>query len=181
MSRQAARKDILKTPGFHLLASAAIREMPQDSIALIGGLAVGYYANPPVTIDIDFLVIGTCGDVLEAAESGFPPPWQIKTMSFKGSVPAHCVRLSRKDKPDMVIDLLPTGVNKYLVSIVKRAVWFEIQHGLSVPVARAEDIIVLKTVAGREKDLDDIEEILSKMGGKIDIEYVARMLKKIGK
>jgi hypothetical protein len=41
-------------------------------------------------------------------------------------------------------------------------------EGLNVPVARAEDIVVMKILAGRPKDLEDVVAILSAQGPSFD-------------
>lgn len=44
--------------------------------------------------------------------------------------------------------------------------------GLIVPVAAAEDLIAMKILAGRPKDLDDAVAILTAQGAKLDLEQV---------
>lgn len=173
--RHDARLALLKTPEFKTLSKATIRVFGIENIALIGGLAVAHYANPPVTMDADFLVRGSCGDILEAVESFFAHPWDITTMTFKNEIPEHCVRVARKGK-DAVLDFLPTGRNAYLRSVVERAIEIEVQNGLFVPIATVEDVIVLKTIAGRDKDVEDNAAMGVKLGEKIDRAYIRQAL-----
>jgi len=48
--------------------------------------------------------------------------------------------------------------------------------GVPVPVARAEDLIVMKILAGRDKDLDDVVAILAARGAELDANDVLRTL-----
>jgi hypothetical protein len=48
--------------------------------------------------------------------------------------------------------------------------------GVPVPVARAEDLIVMKILAGRDKDLDDVAAILAARGAELDANDVLRTL-----
>ncbi|HVU01661.1 MAG TPA: nucleotidyltransferase [Polyangiaceae bacterium] len=48
--------------------------------------------------------------------------------------------------------------------------------GVAVPVARAEDLIVMKILAGRDKDLDDVAAILDARGAELDARDVRRTL-----
>jgi hypothetical protein len=48
--------------------------------------------------------------------------------------------------------------------------------GVRVPVARAEDVIVMKLLAGRDKDLDDVTAILAARGTVLDVKYVRTTL-----
>lgn len=48
--------------------------------------------------------------------------------------------------------------------------------GLKVPIAQVEDVIVMKTIAQRDKDLADNEALGVKLGNKIDRKYIQRVL-----
>lgn len=56
---------------------------------------------------------------------------------------------------------------------LERAVAHEL-GGVQVPVARAEDLIVMKILAGRDKDLEDVAAIVA--AGKLDSTDVSRTL-----
>ena len=49
--------------------------------------------------------------------------------------------------------------------------------GLTVPVASAEDIVVMKVLASRAKDLDDVRGIVSAKRGHLDIEQIRATLR----
>ncbi len=49
-------------------------------------------------------------------------------------------------------------------------------HGLQVPVARAEDLIVMKVLAGRRKDEEDVVAVLSAQRGRLDLEPIRKTL-----
>jgi hypothetical protein len=51
--------------------------------------------------------------------------------------------------------------------------------GVAVPVARAEDLIVMKILAGRDKDLDDVAAILAARGRELDANEVSSMLRMV--
>lgn len=48
--------------------------------------------------------------------------------------------------------------------------------GVRVPVASPEDIIVMKVLAGRAKDVDDVVAIAASHGDALDVSYVRQML-----
>ncbi len=48
--------------------------------------------------------------------------------------------------------------------------------GVRVPVARAEDVIVMKVLAGRDKDLDDVASILAARAAVLDVKYISTTL-----
>ena len=49
-------------------------------------------------------------------------------------------------------------------------------HGLEISVAAAEDLIVMKVLAGRRKDEEDVVAVLSAQRGKLDLELIRRTL-----
>lgn len=58
----------------------------------------------------------------------------------------------------------------------QRAVDVEVAPGLTVPVISAEDLIVTKVLAGRAKDLDDVQGILAARSGQLNVDSVRRTL-----
>jgi hypothetical protein len=57
----------------------------------------------------------------------------------------------------------------------ERAVPLDVE-GLQVPVATPEDLIVMKILAGRPKDLEDVRTILKERLAKLDLAHVRSML-----
>jgi hypothetical protein len=49
-------------------------------------------------------------------------------------------------------------------------------EGVAVPVAAADDVVAMKILAGRVRDLDDVAAILGTQGRTLDIERVRRTL-----
>jgi hypothetical protein len=60
-------------------------------------------------------------------------------------------------------------------TFIERAVRVEIE-GLSVPVASPEDLIVMKILAGRPKDLEDVRTVLTERLNKLDVAYIRSTL-----
>lgn len=52
-------------------------------------------------------------------------------------------------------------------------------RGLKVPVASAEDLIVMKVLAGRRKDEEDVVAVLSAQQGKLDLALVRQTLRQL--
>jgi len=50
-------------------------------------------------------------------------------------------------------------------------------HGLQVPIAAAEDLVVMKVLAGRRKDEEDVVAVLSAQRGKLDLALIRRTLR----
>jgi hypothetical protein len=52
--------------------------------------------------------------------------------------------------------------------LVARASYFEIQPGAALLTCSAEDLVVLKAFANREKDWADIEGVIVRQAGRLD-------------
>ena len=52
-------------------------------------------------------------------------------------------------------------------------------EGVSIRVASAEDVVVMKVLAGRSKDLDDVRAILNARGADLDLVLVRRTLREL--
>lgn len=60
-------------------------------------------------------------------------------------------------------------------AFLERAVTRDVE-GVSVPVASPEDLIVMKILAGRDKDFDDIRAVVAGQGPSLDAGYVRKTL-----
>ena len=57
---------------------------------------------------------------------------------------------------------------------------FHVLEGVRVPIATVEDLVTMKILAGRPKDLDDAEGMLRARSEEIDLDHVRRMLQLLG-
>lgn len=53
---------------------------------------------------------------------------------------------------------------------------FQVLEGVRVPIATVEDLVTMKILAGRPKDLDDAKGMLRARSEEIDLDHVRRML-----
>ena len=138
---------------------------------LIGGLAVSIWGEPRVTLDADFKVSidMPLADFRKLVLEHFPE----RPMN----IPAH-----RKSPyivhiwaaPEVAVDLL-VSIFDYEKEAIKRAVEIEVL-GVPVRVCTAEDFIIHKVTAGRVKDWIDLENIILRQRGKLDIKYIRKWL-----
>ncbi|MFH1710540.1 MAG: hypothetical protein ABH860_05700 [bacterium] len=127
---------------------------------LIGGLAVSARAKPRATYDIDFLVIADKSYLTEgisriAKKLGY----SVEISKGEASDPLNgMVRIYTKDG-EALIDIIPTFW-KWQDEIVEGAQYLSMGGGEHIPIARIEDMVVLKLKAGGPQDLIDTEELL---------------------
>lgn len=143
---------------------------PRIPFALVGGIAVAVRGNPRFTADIDIVA---AADVEHAI--GFLE--QLAATSFEPLFPeveeiirtAFIVPLRHRVTGvgvDMALGL--TGFERDLIARAEK-----VRFGrTSLPVARAEDLLLLKLTAGRPRDADDARGIVARQGVRLDWGYL---------
>lgn len=120
--------------------------------ALLGGYAVGVYAKPRATQDMDLLLSGA-GDNLERV---------ARALAAFGA-PGHVVEAARTmaateivylGSPPLRIDLLRTADGVDTEQALHRAFIVEVGE-LRIPVLSLDDLIANKKAAGRVQDIAD--------------------------
>jgi predicted nucleotidyltransferase len=132
---------------------------------VIGGLAVQRWGDPRFTRDVDFTVLTGFGqesayvDILLAQFTGrvanareFALINRVLLITTGSGVPV-----------DVSLGALP-----FEERLIQRASPFSLGQGESVRTCSAEDLIVLKAFAGRDRDWADIEGILMRQTGQLD-------------
>lgn len=147
------------------------KEGKLKGFSLIGALAVSAHARPRATKDIDFLVSADkdfffklLPDILK--QKGY----SLKV--FKGEIddPVNgLIRIYDQEDGSELADIIPVLWN-WQDEIVAGAEKLDLL-GVSIPVARIEDMIVLKLKAGGPQDVLDTEELLkaAKISKKVDL------------
>ncbi len=135
-------------------------EKSLEGYSLIGGFAVSARARPRATRDIDFLIeakscfyTDSLPDLLKNTGYSF----KIFTSNF--SDPLHkLVRIYDKEENE-IVDLIPVFW-KWQQEVIQNSEEIEIAPKVIVPIAQAEDLIVLKLKAAGPQDLVDIQNLL---------------------
>lgn len=138
---------------------------------IIGGLAVALLGRPRVTRDIDALVL-----LAEDRWQGF----MNSGVAF-GFVARHSDALAfAREARVLLLSHQPTGIDLDIAfgclpfeeEAVARAIVMEVA-GVSVPLPTPEDLVIMKAVAHRDRDLLDIEGLLAAHPG-LDVRRVNR-------
>ncbi len=141
---------------------------------IIGGVAASLLGRPRITRDVDALVM------LDEAEwmrfltlgrrSGFEPR-RPDAIEF-----AHEARILLVQHTPSGIDVdIVFGVLPFEEEAVAKAVWVDVA-GVRLPLPTPEDLIIMKAVAHRPRDLGDIEAVLD-AHPKLDTQRVRRWVR----
>jgi hypothetical protein len=138
--------------------------------ALIGGIAVAVRGEPRFTADID-AVLGIELDralkLLESLkDSDFQALFSDAAEVVKRSFILPLKHRSTKIKVDLAIGL--SGFERQLIS---RATLVDFGF-LALPVATAEDLLLMKLLAGRPRDTDDAHRLVARQGKSLDWDYL---------
>ncbi len=157
----------------HFLDDAGLR------YTLVGGLAVGIWAAPRATIDIDFLVSLPAGEsgtlVRRLNQSGrfifvHDKPMVFNKVSF--------LRATLKSNADIAVDFLFAD-DEFRKRMLDRSSSILIA-GFSVRIPTPEDLIILKLLSGRPKDLNDAEQIRESQKRDLDESYIRSWCDRLG-
>jgi len=89
-----------------------------------------------------------------------------------GAADAHDL-VSASNGVDVDISLALPG---YEDELFERAAEVEAAPGVSIRLCSAEDLVILKAVAGRPLDVADIEGVVARQGKSLDASYIRRWL-----
>ncbi len=158
----AAAREILDWLGAHRLRGC-----------VIGGVAVQRWGEPRLTQDVDVTVIAAVGDeerVIDALLEGFAP----RRADARDFALRHRVLLLRAGN-GVALDVA-LGATPFETQTVRRASLFELEPGCRIRTCSAEDLVVHKVVAGRPRDVADIEGIIARQRHRLDLRRIRRWL-----
>lgn len=125
--------------------------------ALIGGIAVVLRGYDRTTKDIDILVI-EADDRLEDLISELSKQG-IKPRIHDGLEFAKRHRILLLSSSDGTPIDLSLGALPFEVEAVSNAPLEKVAEGLRLPISRVEDLVIMKAVANRDRDWDDIRRL----------------------
>jgi hypothetical protein len=139
---------------------------------LIGGLAMSVWGEMRVTYDADFKVSidMPLADFRRLVLERFPAR-STKIPAHKLS--AHVIHIWAS--PDVAVDIL-ISLFDYEKEAIKRAISIDVM-GVTTRVCTAEDFVIHKAIANRDKDWMDVTSILMRQRGKLDVKYIRSWLK----
>lgn len=148
-------------------ASAVARLCERNAFrfCFIGGVAVQRWGNPRFTNDVDLTVITGYGSE-ERFVDILLTELEPRRSDARAFAIVHRVLLARTHGGvdiDVALGALPFEERS-----VERATPWRIDSGTELITCSAEDLVVHKAFAGRDRDWDDVRGILTRRHGKLD-------------
>jgi hypothetical protein len=129
-----------------------------DPYAVIGGLSVSIVSQPRPTVDVDLVVWLDPKDWKAFLESARKHGIKTRVADALEFAQKHRVLLMQHVDSGINIDI-SFGALPFEQEMIERSESFSLGT-LKLPIATPEDLIIMKTIAHREKDLRDIQNIM---------------------
>jgi len=135
----------------------------------IGGVAVQRWGEPRFTADADVTLLTGFG-----GEEAFIRPLCAHFRPRRPDAESFALKnrvLLIESQSGVALDIA-LGAVPFEIRSIERASPFEIGQGKTLAICSAEDLLVHKLIANREKDSIDIEGILARQWGKLELTQV---------
>lgn len=158
-------------------------ESNQIPYALLGGLAARAHGIPRPTWDVDFTVAVNRSRLArlfeEAEQLGYtvPAAYRAGWVDQVGGIPFIKFGVAIDDR-SVDIDVF-LAESSYLETVIQRRIHAALDDLITVSVVTPEDLIVLKCLSNRPRDLIDIQDVLF-MQGELDREYMRHWAERLG-
>ena len=149
------------------------------SYALVGGIAASIRGEPRATADVDF-VIGTDVDgALGLMDALDETPFQT-LLSDADEVVRRAFILPLRHRTTGVKVDMAIGLSGFEQQLIERAVPVDLA-GETVRLTTAEDLLLMKLLAGRPRDLQDATGIVRVQGDSLDWDYCKKLADDLGR
>lgn len=142
--------------------------------AIGGAIALGYYAVPRATVDVDVNVFVAPDDLDSAlaalAEARFVPNETLPALRARAAEEGQFRGTVSGLRVDVFVPAIP-----YYKDLARRTRNVTLL-GRPATIVGAEDLAVLKMMFFRRKDLADVEALLREQGAALDRHFVRRTL-----
>ncbi len=140
---------------------------------IIGGLAVQRWGEPRETQDVDFTVLTDLGQeegTIDALLDSFSP--RIED-ARRFALERRVLLLVTRDR--VPVDVALAGP-VFEPEVLDRATPYEFAPAVVIPTCSAEDLIIYKSIAARGRDLSDLEGVVVRQYGRLDVARIRSWL-----
>ena len=145
--------------------------------ALIGGLAASIRGRIRATEDVDLILMCSLETALNLVESLSQSEFTPLLDNYE-EVARSALLIPLKQRDTGIQLDLAIGLSGFEQEIVERADPMMIDNN-EIFVATAEDLLLLKMLAGRPQDLQDVDGIVEIQAGRIDWQYCIATAKRL--
>lgn len=145
---------------------------------VVGGVAASLIGRPRLTHDVDALVMVDEAHWHDLLEQGAPFGFRPRFTDALAFAARARVLLMRHEPSGVDVDIMFGALRFEEEAVAHRT--FVTVAGVTLPLPTPEDLIVMKAVAHRPRDLTDIEAILDAHSG-LDVDHVRRWVREFAR
>ena len=145
-----------------------------DRGVIIGGIAVGFLGRPRLTEDVDAMFLLSTNDIPQFLEAAKIENIQPRIPNAEEFAKKSRVLLLQHSPTEINIDI-SLGILPFEEEMVERGI-VQSTSTLSIRLPTPEDLIIMKAIAHRPKDLEDIRTIVDK-NPKLDVARIKQWVK----
>jgi len=161
-----------------LADAARVFEDRDIRFALIGGLAVSLRGQPRMTVDVDLVILADLDRALQLVRELASTPFAPLFSGVEEVVTRSYILPLRHRVTGIRVDVV-IGMSGFERQAVERAAPVAIGE-LRVPVVAVEDLLVMKALAGRPQDEQDIRGLIATQRDAIDWHRCLTLARQLG-
>lgn len=146
--------------------------------ALVGGLAVALRGQPRATIDVDMILAMDVDDALALVHRLPASPFLPLFADIDEVVQVSLLLPVRHRDTGIKVDLA-IGLSGFERQAIERAQLCDVAS-TKIPVATAEDLIIMKSLAARPRDQQDLAGLVVAQANSLDWSYCERVARELG-
>ncbi len=145
---------------------------------MIGGLAASLRGEPRVTADVDLVIGASVDRVIRLIDQLDESPFQPLFTGVEDVVRQALILPLRHRTTGVKVDL-SIGLSGFERQVIARAERIDVA-GCATSIATAEDLLIMKLLAGRARDQQDVQGIAVVQGASLDWDYCLRTATDLG-
>jgi hypothetical protein len=145
-----------------------------ERYALYGGLLLAAYGEPRETHDVDVAVVDLTADAARRAleSAGIQSAVSFEHMRFGGLNISRIVLLGGDEHTGLnALDLIHPRSPRYCAAAMDRAVIAPLRDR-QIHALTADDFVIFKALATRDRDLDDAASVLERSQELLDVAFI---------
>jgi len=133
---------------------------------IIGGLAVQRWGEPRATQDVDMTVLAPPGEESRPVDLLLGQFASRRPDARAFALESRVLLIAASNRVAVDVALAGTPFEQ---EVLERATPWEIERGVALVTCSAEDLLLYKLVAARPRDLADIEGVVRRQAGRLDV------------
>ncbi len=143
----------------------------------IGGVAIQRWGDPRFTKDIDLTLLTGFGGEEKFVDAVLQELDPRRSDAREFALRSRVLLAQTRGGPETAEVDIALGALPFEQRTIERASPWKLRDDVTLTTCSAEDLVVHKTFAGRDLDWGDVERVLTRQHGKLDLKLIRSELK----